>query len=162
MLSRQFLKVNGEKIRYFASSREAQARCCRIAVSKFTVIPPRTEIVVEGFPTSTIDRRATGLLETDSKFLHKKGLLVAKALVCPETGTVPVRIANLYHQKIELNKHAIVATFEPLEPEELLSVIATKTVSNSDSTYSETDIPEHLQDLYLIVLSIYLSMRNPN
>ena len=34
------------------------------------------------------------------------------------------------------------------EKEELLSVNTTKTVSNSDSTYSETDIPEHLQDLY--------------
>ena len=148
MLSRQFLKINGEKIRCFANSREAQARCCRIAVSEFTVIPPQTEIVVEGFPTSTIDRRATGLLETDSKFLHKKGLLVAKALVCFESGTVPVRIANPYDQKLELNKHTIVATFEPLEPEELLSVNTAKTVSNSDSTYSETDIPEHLQDLY--------------
>ena len=34
------------------------------------------------------------------------------------------------------------------EKEELLSVNTTKTVSNSDSTYSETDIPDHLQDLY--------------
>ena len=96
------------------------------------------------------------------KFLHKKGLLVAKALVCPETGTVPVRIANPYDQKLELNKHTIVATFEPLEPEELLSVNTTKTVSNSDSTYSETDIPEHSKTYILIVLSICLSITNPN
>ena len=113
MLSRQFLKINSEKIRCFANSCEAQARCCRIMVSEFTLIPPWTEIVVEGFPTSTIDRRATGLLETDSKFLHNKGLLVVKALVCPETGTLPVRLANPYDQKLELNKHTVIATFEP-------------------------------------------------
>ena len=162
MLSRQFLKVNGEKIRCFANSREAQARCCRIAVSEFTVIPPRTKIVVEGFPTSTIDRRATGLLETYSKFLHKKGLLVAKALVCPETGTVPVRIANLYHQKIELNKHTIVATFEPLEPEELLPLITTKTVSIVIAHTLRLIFLSICMTYILIVLSIYLSMRNPN
>ena len=49
MLSRQFMKVNGVKIQCFANSREAQPRCCRIAISEHVEIPLETEMVVEGF-----------------------------------------------------------------------------------------------------------------
>ena len=54
--------------------------------------------------------------------MHTKGLLVAKALVCPTTGTVPVRTANPYAQSCKLYKNTIVATYEPIEPEQHVSV----------------------------------------
>ena len=111
-------------------------------------IPPETEMVVAGFTTDVIDKRGTGLVEVDTKFLHKRGLLVAKALVCPETGIVPIRIANPYLQSCELNKHTVVATYEPLEPAEILSVTSANTAEISQTTCSKTDIPDHLTDLY--------------
>ena len=42
---------------------------------------------------------------------------MAKALVCPSAGTVPIRLANPCKQSFTLNKHTIVATYEPLEAE---------------------------------------------
>ena len=52
---------------------------------------------------------------------------MTKALVCPETGIVPILIANPYLQSCELNKHTVVATYEPLEPQEFcLSTLQTQ------------------------------------
>ncbi|MEW8547073.1 MAG: retropepsin-like aspartic protease, partial [Candidatus Thiodiazotropha sp.] len=148
IISEKYLKINGEKIRCFANSRNAQPRCCRVAVLDHVEIPPETEMVVEGFTKDTIDRRSTGLLEVDTKFLHSKGLLVAKALVCPTTGIVPVRIANPYSESCTIFKNTIVASYEPLEPAELLSVNASNTAQTKTPTCSKTDIPEHLMELY--------------
>ena len=72
MTLQQCLKIKGEKIRCFAYSRNAQSRCCRVAVSEYIEIPSATEIVVEGFATSTIDRSSTGLLEKKKKKKNSK------------------------------------------------------------------------------------------
>lgn len=74
MLTQRCLRLNNEKIRCFANSQTAQPRCCRIAVSEYVEVPPCSEMVVEGFVTDVIDRKSTGLLEVDVKFLHKRGL----------------------------------------------------------------------------------------
>ena len=130
------------------NSRNAQPTCCRVAVSENFTIPSETEMLVEGFTTNVIDRHSTGLIEVDTKFLHKKGLLVAKALVCPSNGTVPIRIANPYNQSCTLNKHTIVATYEPLEAEELLTVNATQSSDSDQISCSTGEVPDHLKNLY--------------
>ena len=94
ILTHNCMKIKREKIRCFANSRNAQLTCCRVAVSENFTIPPETEMLVEGFTTNVTDRHSTGLIEVDTKFLNKKGLLVAKALVFPSNGTFPIRIAN--------------------------------------------------------------------
>ena len=105
-------------------------------------------MLVEGFTTNVIDRHSTGLIEVDTKFLHKKGLLVAKALVCPSDGTVPIRIANPYKQSFTLNRHTIVVTYEPLEAEELLAVNATQSSDRDQTPCSTGEVPDHLKNLY--------------
>ena len=169
MLTQSCLKISNEKIRCFANSRDAQPTCCRIVVTKHCTIPPETEMLIEGHPAGVIDKNSTGLVEVDTGFLHKKGLLVAKALVCPSNGTVPIRIANPYNESISLNKHTVVATYESLEPEELVSVNATQsnvtqsnvtqsnamqpnvTQSSSVTTNSCTtnDVPDHIKEMYV-------------
>ena len=146
VLTRQILKVNGEEILCFANSRNAQPQCCRVAVLEPVEIPPGTEMIVVVYTKGIIDRNGTGLIEADTKFLHTKGLLVAKALVCPTTGTVPIRFANPYAQSYKLYKDTIVASYEAVEPEQLVSV--SKVQSEEYETYSERDLPEHLQELY--------------
>ena len=42
-----------------------------------------------------VDSDSIGVVEATGKFVDRNGLLIAKALVCPETGTVPLRIMNL-------------------------------------------------------------------
>ena len=98
VLSRQVMKVNGEEVLCFANSRNAPLRCCRVAVLEPVEIPPESEMIVLGYTKGVIDKSGTGLIEADENILHIKGLLVAKAFVCPTTGTVPVRIANPYAQ----------------------------------------------------------------
>ena len=147
VLTRQIYKVNGEEILCFANSRNAQPQCCRVAVLEPVEIPPGTEMIVPGYNKGIIDRNGTGLIEADTIFLHMKGLLVAKALVCPTTGTVLIRIANPYAQSYKLYKDTIVASFEAVDPEQLVSV--SKVQSEEYETYSERDLPEHLQELYM-------------
>lgn len=118
--------------------------------------------MVEGFANGKIDKDSTGLLEIDRKFLHTKGLLVAEALACPRIVTVPIRIANLYEQSCTLNKHTAVATYEPLAPDELLTVNAMKTFSSNAHTPSHTEVPEHLENCILKVVSILLQISKYN
>ena len=66
----------------------------------------------------------------------------------PTTGTVPVRIANPYDQSFKLYKNTIVATYEPIEPELILSVNNVQSEQNLPDTCSNTDIPEHLKELH--------------
>ena len=79
ILTRQILKVNGEEILCFANSRNAQPRCCRVAVLEPLEITPGTEMIVPGYTKGIIDESGTGLIEAYTKFFHTKGLLVAKS-----------------------------------------------------------------------------------
>ena len=153
MLTRKLMRIKCEEILCFANSRDVQPRCCRVAVLEPVVIPPEPEIVESGYTRSLIDNSGTGLIEADEKFMKAKakGLLVAKALVCSRTGTMPIRIANPYSQSFKLYKNTIVASYEPLEPVQLLSVNSTQSKStdqSSSSSGSKTDIPELLKELF--------------
>ena len=134
MLTQSCLKISNEKIRCFANSRDAQPTCCRIIVTKHCTIPPETEMLIEGHPAGVIDKNSTGLVEVDTGFLHKKELLVAKALGCTSNGTVPICIANPYNESISLNKDTVVATYKSLKPEELVSVNATQSNAMPSNT----------------------------
>ena len=108
-------------------------------------IPLESEMIVPGY---TIDKSGTGLIEADTKFLHTKRLLVAKALVCPTTGTVPVRTVNPYAQSCKLYKNTIVATYEPIVPEQLVSVNSTQSNDTLADPCNERELPEHLKEHY--------------
>ena len=69
-------------------------------------------MIVPGYTKGVINKNGTGLIEADNKFLQNKSLIVAKALVCPTTGTMPLRIANPYAQSY-MYKNTIVASYEP-------------------------------------------------
>ena len=118
VLTRQILKVNGEEILCFANSRNAQSRCCRVAVLGPVEISPGTEMIVPGYTKGIIDRSGTGQIEADTKFLHSKGLLIAKALVCPTTGTVLIRIANPNAQSKKIsNEQELIQSDPPSCPQ---------------------------------------------
>ena len=142
------MKLNGDEILCFANSRNVQPRCCRVRVLEPIEIPPESEMIVPGYTKGVINKTYIGLLEADTKFLHTKGLLVAKALVCPTTGTVPVRTANPYAQSCKLYKNTVVATYEPIEPEQLVFVNTTQSNDTLTDPCNERELPEHLKELY--------------
>ena len=98
VLTRQIMKINREEILCFANIRNLQPTCCRVAVLEPIEIPTESEMIVSGYTKGIIDKSDTGLIEAYPDFSNSKGLLVAKALVCPTTGTVPVHIANPFAQ----------------------------------------------------------------
>ena len=131
------MKLNGEEIFCFANSRNVQPRCCRVAVLESIEISPESEMIVPGYTNGVIDKSGTGSIEADTKFLHTKGLLVAKALVCLITGRVPARIANPYAQSCKLYKNTIVAIVSTTQSNDTLA-----------DPCNERELPEHLKELY--------------
>jgi hypothetical protein len=57
----------------------------------------------------------TGLVETVTKFVEKHGLLIAKAVVQPNCGFIPIKILNISDQEHVLQKNTIAAQLEPIE-----------------------------------------------
>ena len=103
-LSKNHLLLNGEKIACFRSSVDAVPTCSRIAILETVEVPPECEIIVEGRPIDRVDNSSIGILEATLNFVDRSGLLIARALVCPEFGTVPLRIMNLNPEPVKLYK----------------------------------------------------------
>ena len=140
-LSKDHMRLNGERISCFHSSKGAAlgtnsggaiSTCCRIAILEGVEIPPESEIVVKGRPLDLFDKNSVGTLEGTSQFVDRSGLLVARALVSPETGSVPIRIMNLNDQPFFLHKNTVTAIYEPVETERLESVNSLSTKATSD------------------------------
>ena len=80
-----------------------------------------------------------GAMESDEKFVQLKGLLAAKVLVCPKTGAEPVRIVHPYDHGSKLYRNYVVVSYEPIEPDQLLTVNSVQIDGNLPTTCSGTD-----------------------
>ena len=95
-----------------------------------------------GRPLDRVDSHSIGVVEATEKFVDRSGLLIAKALVCPETGTVPLRIMNLNNEPVTLYKNTIAAMYEPVEMGKC------ETVNNIGTVSSTTEEPfAHVEEL---------------
>ena len=139
-LSRNHLLLNGEKIACFRSSVDAIPTCSRIAILDTVEVPPECEIIVKGRPLDRVDSNSTGVVEATESFIGRSGLLIAKALVCPEFGTIPLRIMNLSDEPLRLYKNTVAALYEPVEigKHETVNSLSTDTTSPDDS-YSHVE-----------------------
>ena len=135
-LSKNHLILNGEKI--------ALSTCCRIAILESVEVPPECEIIVQGRPMDRIDKNSTGVVEATERFVNRSGLLIAKALVCPEFGTIPLRIMNLNSESFMLHKNTVAAMYEPVETEKLEKV---NSLSTDNPLTKEP--PSHIDELLL-------------
>ena len=151
LLSKDHLVLNGERITCFRNTENAPPVSCRIALLESVEIPPECEIIVKGRPLDRFDKDGVGVLESSDNLTARYGLLVAKALVCPKRGTVPLRIMNMNHEPIYLYKNTVTAIYEPVQPGsfETVSSLGTENIPEEKS-YS------HLEDL------IELSTENLN
>ena len=138
-LSKNYLLLNGKKIACFRSV-DALPTCSRIAILETIEVPPECEILVMGQPLDAVDSNGAGVLEASESFINRSGLLIAKALVCPEFGTVPLRIMNLNNEPYKLHKNTIAAMYEPVEigKHEQVNSISTDPTKN-DETYNHVE-----------------------
>ena len=135
------MHLNGEIISCFHSSkgtalgtnrRGAITTCCRIAILEGVEIPPKIELVLIGRPLDLFDQNSVGTLEGTRQFVDCSGLLVARALVSTETGSVPIRIMNVNDQPFFLHKNKVTTIYEPVETERIESVNSLSTKATSD------------------------------
>ena len=89
---------------------------------KALTIPPQSEmevpLKVPGIPDPTV---MTWLVEAVAE---ERPVEVARALVSPEDGQVPVRLLNTQSDPIKLSKGRTIAVLEPVAPEQLQEPIA--------------------------------------
>ena len=142
LLSKDHLLLNGERIACFRSNVDAEPTCCRIALAENIEIPPDCEIIVKGRPIDMFDKDGVGILEASEALATRYGLMVAKALVCPKMGSVPLRIMNILDKPCFLRKNTVTATYEPVETEtfERVSSLSAEKSCTEDST-------SHIEDL---------------
>ncbi|XP_062579683.1 uncharacterized protein LOC134241661 [Saccostrea cucullata] len=117
LLSKSCLDVQGGKIPYFRYSSEVSA-CCRISVTENVVVPPGTKMIVPGRSTGHVNKCAA-LLEPTNTFVEKQGLMIARSLVNPSKGIVPLRILNLQDEPCKIYKNTIAATCEPVNDSDI-------------------------------------------
>ena len=134
-LSKNHLLLNGEKLACYRSSVDAVPTSSRIAIAETIEVPPECEIIVQGRPLDRVDCNSIGVLEATEGFVERNGLLIAKALVCPEFGVVPLRIMNLNNEPLTLYKNTVAALYEPvdIEEQETVNVLSTDTCESEDA-----------------------------
>ena len=145
MISKGCLKINGENIPCYQKQNMRLFTCCRVALVENVEIPPCSEIVVSGKTLDHIDKDYSCLIEGSENFVQKTGLLVAKSVVDPNTGRIPIRLANLTDKPIKVFKDTVTATMETVEVVENELVGSTGT---SDISKNLDKLPEHLVTLY--------------
>ncbi|CAC5425746.1 unnamed protein product [Mytilus coruscus] len=114
-------------------------RCCRVAVSETTVIPPGVEQIIPGKVIDIGYAPECSMLVASDKFVEKHQLLLAKTVVNSSSDVVPMRVLNTTDKSVKVYANSIAATCEAV------------TILNESVCFPESsteDIPEHLSSLY--------------
>ena len=90
-------------------------RCCRIQVAESISVPPGCEMLVTGTPKGNrwSKSETIGLVEGLGDFLRETGLMVARAVVDPKKGRIPVRVANMGPETVVLRPGTPMALMTP-------------------------------------------------
>jgi len=126
----------------------------RITVATTTVVPPRQEIMLLGQVDGSGEMTGSWMMEPTESFIKNRELLVARALVVPQSGCVPIRVANLadeprtVYQKTSIATCQTVDVMPPIksskEGEEMIDVRQ----QTCSSVGVEQTVPEHLKDMW--------------
>ena len=144
IISKSCLKVKGQEIPCYMSN-GIQPTCCRVALIDHINVPPESEIIVAGKPIDNLDRSKPGLVEPSMQFVENTGLLVAKVLVDPKSGKIPLRFINLSKEPISVYKDTVTAVLQPVEYVDTEKVNVSQMVENNSN---QAVLPEYLHPLY--------------
>jgi hypothetical protein len=139
------LRVKGQEIPCFRFSDSDVDRLFRVALMEDVKIPPNSEFIAQGRILDSIPKWDTALVEPDVEFMGKHEVLVAKTLVNPTSGKIPLKIMNASDREIKLHKHSLIGSMEKislLQDDHLLAISQVSLVE------TPTGLPEHLEALY--------------
>ncbi|KAL3882850.1 hypothetical protein ACJMK2_029154 [Sinanodonta woodiana] len=95
--------------------RESQMQSVfKITLSEDIIVPSNSEILVTGLIEGEIVGCEEAVVEPYKSHLAHNGILVAKAVVNPSYGCIPLRMVNLSRSSIKLYKHSCAAICEPV------------------------------------------------
>ena len=89
----------------------------------------------------------TGLVEPVTKFVEKHGLLIAKAVVQPNCGSIPIKILNISDQEHVLQKNTIAAQLEPIEID-MIEECHNINAVNCNVQRETIQWPEHIKTIF--------------
>ena len=112
----------------------------RVTVAEPAVLPPHSEMIINGRPDQRRWREKIGIVEPLRNFGGIDPILTAKCVVDSSSGSVPVRVANLGDEPVVLNRGTVVALIKPIESIEPLPV-------PEDKGPPPSSVPAHLQEM---------------
>ncbi|GBO13926.1 hypothetical protein AVEN_112699-1 [Araneus ventricosus] len=110
-LEKNEVRIRGEEISLFSASVQ-HSKSCSVLAKKRTVIPARSECLIQGIPEVPGQFRYA-VTDFHSQ-VPQKGVLVAATLVDLEREAIPVRVLNLNNTPKILDKGAVIATCKPV------------------------------------------------
>ncbi|KAL3884377.1 hypothetical protein ACJMK2_024522 [Sinanodonta woodiana] len=124
----------------------------RIEINEDIIVPSNSEILVTGLIEGEIVGCEEAVVEPYKSHLAHNGILVAKVVVNPTYGCIPLRMVNLSRSSIKLYKHSCAAICEPvastfhLEVTENDNLVGKVNKITTDTTTCPQE-PEHLKTL---------------
>lgn len=108
--SKNCLTVKGENVQCIRYKDEIEPACTRVSLDEEIVFPPKSEIVSGKIPDPVcMDKMA---VELTSQMVLKHQGLVAKAIVDPGMGTVPLKIPNSRDENCRIYKNSSMAQLQ--------------------------------------------------
>jgi hypothetical protein len=118
---------------------------CSVTLGKTVVVPPESEVVVEGQLGEHFEPSASilGMVEPVESSLRNSGMLMPRALVQVQDGKVLCTLTNFGSESTSVRKGTLLATLKPVE-----SIVNTVTAAKQAAVASQDDeVPEHLADM---------------
>ncbi|GBM15017.1 Retrovirus-related Pol polyprotein from transposon 297 [Araneus ventricosus] len=157
-LEKNEIRTGGEEIPLFSASVQ-HSKLCSVLVKKRTIIPARSECLIQGIPEAPGQFRYA-VTDFPSQ-VSQKGVLVAATLVDLEMEVIPVRVLNLNNKPKILDKGDVIATCEPVvdivaRPQEfsgaqhLQSTLENLQILNEEQRIAVRKLLNEFQDLFSI------------
>ena len=119
----------------------------RLKLSENVKIPGNSEMVIPGYLSTSGGKCLPDyLLVESSKECVGRGLVLAKALVNPSQGMIPLRVMNPSHTSCELSKGTTLGNCSLVD--EVLSDTAEVKLSSASLESENLELPEYLQVIF--------------
>lgn len=108
-------------------------------------VPPNSEFIAQGRILDSDPKWEEALVEPSIEFMGKHEVLVARLLVKPTSGKIPLKFVNVLDREIELHKNSLMGAMEEV------SIFRDDSLGIADIRLVDTPnkLPEHLAPLYI-------------
>lgn len=108
-------------------------------------VPPNSEFIAQGIILDSDPKWEEALVEPSIEFMGKHEVLVARLLVKPTSGKIPLKFVNVSDREIELHKNSLMGAMEEV------SIFRDDSLGIADNRLVDTPnkLPEHLAPLYI-------------